>query len=417
MKKLRFMLIISLLIIGSIALSGCTAETDSTGLVGAAGPPGPMGPAGPQGETGPPATALTFSAEYAGSRICSGCHTDISATFGDTGHAWGLSPIKDSLPPDYPFTQVFVPPDGYNWEDISFVIGGYNWKALFVDQQGYLITAAPDAADDADNAEYLNQYNFANSYADKRAGWVSYHAGEAELPFDCGACHTTGYSPKGNQNDQPGFVGTWSEAGIQCEACHGPGSLHAKNPEGFQMLVDRDAEACGECHVRGVVEEVDAEAGFIQHHEQFEELFQSKHIALDCVLCHDPHTGVVQLRQRDQQTTRTQCEDCHFMEARFQNNARHAEINFDCVECHMPRLVQSAWANLDLFTADIRTHEMAIDPYQVNQFNTDGTLASSQISLDYACRHCHVEGMVTPLSDAELLDAAINYHSRESSSR
>ena len=37
--------------------------------------------------------------------------------------------------------------------------------------------------------------------------------------------------------------------------------------------------------------------GFIQHHEQYEELFQSKHAVIDCVQCHDPHTGVVQLRQ------------------------------------------------------------------------------------------------------------------------
>ncbi len=414
MKKLNLMLAIVLILIGIVALSGCTARETVTGQVGPAGPPGVMGPTGTRGETGPPATALTFSAEYTGSRICGGCHADISATFKDTGHAWGLSPVENGLRPNYPFTQVFVPPDGYTWDDISYVVGGYNWKARFVDQQGYLITHAPDAAGDV---EYLNQYNFANPYASQRASWVGYHAGEAELAFDCGTCHTTGYSPKGNQDDQPGFIGTWSEPGIQCEACHGPGSLHAKNPEGFQMRVDRDAEACGECHTRGTVEEVDAEAGFIQHHEQYEELFQSKHIALDCVLCHDPHTGVVQLRQRDQQTTRTQCEDCHFQEARFQKNERHAEINFDCVECHMPRLVQSASANLDLFTGDIRTHEMAIDPYQINQFNEDGTLAASQISLDYACRHCHVEGMVKPLSDQELFDAAVNYHSREQSSR
>jgi len=46
------------------------------------------------------------------------------------------------------------------------------------------------------------------------------------------------------------------------------------------------------------------------HHEQYEELFQSKHIVLDCVVCHDPHAGVVQIRKADAQTTRTRCENC-----------------------------------------------------------------------------------------------------------
>ncbi len=54
----------------------------------------------------------------------------------------------------------------------------------------------------------------------------------------------------------------------------------------------------------------------------------------------------------------------------------------------------------------MRTHVVAIDPRKISQFNEDGSLATGQISLDYACRHCHG----TTKSDAELLTAASGYH-------
>ncbi|NIN36716.1 MAG: hypothetical protein GTO60_17120, partial [Gammaproteobacteria bacterium] len=91
--------------------------------------------------------------------------------------------------------------------------------------------------------------------------------------------------------------GTWAEPGVRCEACHGPGSLHAKEPLGVKLLVDRDDEQCGKCHRRGSVEAVNASGGFIRHHEQYEELFQSKHVIIKCITCHDPHIGVIQLRK------------------------------------------------------------------------------------------------------------------------
>jgi len=43
--------------------------------------------------------------------------------------------------------------------------------------------------------------------------WVGYHAGEENVPYSCDTCHTTGYSPEGNQDDLPGMVRTWSEGG------------------------------------------------------------------------------------------------------------------------------------------------------------------------------------------------------------
>ena len=397
-----------------VLLAACAAPETVEGPPGPAGPPGPEGPQGPPGKEGSPGEAAEAGeavlpgAEYVGSQSCAGCHQETYDLFIKSGHAWKLNPVVDGQAPDYPFTDVLQPPEGYSWDDILYVIGGYNWKARFVDKEGYIITDAPG---ESGNTEYLNQYNFANPIVGKGAGWVTYKSGEEQVPYDCGVCHTTGYSPRGNQDDLPGLVGTWEEEGIQCEVCHGPGSLHMQNPPGVEMKVNRDGEECGKCHRRGDVEQVNAQDGFIQHHEQYEELFQSKHLTLKCVDCHDPHAGVVQLAKAGEQTTRTQCVNCHFKEAQYQKNTKHTALNVTCIHCHMPRVVKSAWGAPERFTGDIRTHVMAIDPTQINQFTEDGTQALSQIGLDFACRQCHIPDTSVALDDETLISGALDYHS------
>jgi hypothetical protein len=410
--RYRIPLLFILLLTTSLLLAACAGAAGPQGLDGPAGPPGPEGPQGPAGlagQPGPKGEVASSAASYVGAEICSACHIDIYEMYVQSGHAWKLNPVVDGQAPDYPFTSVPNPPDGYTWDDILYVIGGYNWKARFVNKEGYIITDAPGSTG---NASYLNQYNLANQMLGKNADWVTYNSGTENLPYDCGACHTTGYNPSGNQDDLPGLIGTWAEPGIKCEACHGPGSLHASNPQGYSMQIDRDAEACGECHIRGEIEAVDAKDGFIQHHEQYEELFQSKHITLDCVVCHDPHSGVVQLREAGEQTVRTRCENCHFEQAKFQNNVSHKALGLSCLECHMPRITMSAWGVPEKFTGDIRTHIMAIDPLQIGQFSEDGATALSQIGLDFACRHCHGAGLGAERTDEELINAAVDYHAR-----
>lgn len=402
----RYGFFVSILVL--MVLAACTG---AQGPAGAQGPQGEQGPPGPAGANGLPGEAgpagrdgLSYAPPtFVGSQACAECHQPIYDTFINSGHPWKLNPIVNGQPPDYPFSELRQPPEGYTWNDISYVIGGYNWKARFMDLQGYIITGA--------DAEATTQYNLPNLELDLGDNWVGYHAGEANLPYDCGSCHTTGYTPLGHQDELPGIVGSWVAPGIQCEACHGPGSLHTNIPMAYEMKVDRDAEACGQCHVREGSEEVNAGGGFIQHHEQYEELFQSKHITLDCVVCHDPHSGVVQLRQAGLPTTETRCENCHYDEARYQNNGRHEAVNLDCIDCHMPRIIKSAVGDPEGFTGDIRTHLMAIDPFQVGQFNEDGTVALSQISLDFACRSCHrADGLGRPKTDEELINNAVNYH-------
>jgi len=412
-KKNLFM--IGAMLVVAFLLASCAGPQGPEGPAGPAGPAGPEGPQGPAGSEGPAgpagsageATEVSVGAEFVGSETCSKCHEELYNIFMMSGHPYKLNEVVDGQPPEYPFTEVPNPPEGYTWDDVSYVIGGYNWKARFIDLDGYIITGADENA--------TTQYNFANPVVGNEAGWVGYHAGEVDKVYDCGVCHTTGYSawlPDAHQNDMPGLIGTWTEDGIFCEECHGPGSLHAGDPHGVTLDVERSSALCGECHLRGGAEAVNASGGFIKHHEQYEELFQSKHITIDCVTCHDPHAGVVQLRQAGVQTTRTSCENCHFQETAYQDSEVHPAVAA-CIDCHMPRVSKSAVGNAEMFTGDIRTHLMAINATQIGQFTEDGSQALSELGLDFACRSCHVEGgSATVKTDEELIDKAYGYHDR-----
>ncbi len=77
-----------------------------------------------------------------------------------------------------------------------------------------------------------------------------------DFGFSCAGCHVTGLDTR---------RGRWEDDGVQCEACHGPGSIHADEADGAgnnpsdRELVDirgaivrtPDSQICGQCHVRG----------------------------------------------------------------------------------------------------------------------------------------------------------------------
>jgi hypothetical protein len=396
MHPSRVLLIV--LIILSAFLAACSASQGPEGPVGPAGPAGPEGPPGPEGE---PASA---SQAYIGADQCGSCHEDQYATFALSGHANLLTKIEDGQPPVFPYDEVTGglqdPPAGYTWNDISYVIGGFAWMARFADGSGNIITGDDGAT---------TQYNFANDRLDSDAEWVAFHAGE-EVAFNCGACHATGYTPDGHQDGLEGIVGSWAFAGVQCEECHGPGSRHAEDPYGVAMTIDRDSQACGDCHTRENTALIEASDGFAEHNQQFDELFNTKHFALDCVACHDPHASAMYADEElnPNQGIRQECETCHWQNE-FQNNRLHGGV--DCTDCHMPPMGKSAVANLAIYSGDIHSHQFAIntDP-DAAQFNEDGSLAMPYITLDYACKQCHNGQRATEKDAQTLQDMASGYH-------
>lgn len=394
-----------LLIATALFVAGCAA-----GQAGSQGPVGPTGPAGPQGPAGPPGEDASVRLEYTGAEKCGECHEEAFAKYTLSGHAANFAKIMEGQAPTYPYDSITGgvndPPEGYTWSDISYVIGGYGWQALFVDMNGYLITNPPG---ETGRNDYANAYHFANETLEESAGWSSYLAGEINLPMDCASCHTTGYHTEGHQNDLEGIVGTWAFENVQCEACHGPGSLHAADPYGFLMVLDRSNQACAECHSRASAAHVEAENGFAQKYQQFDELYNSKHFSLQCIACHDPHASSVHPDPNLNPNVgiRQTCDTCHWQN-RFQNNRKH--FNLACTDCHMPNAGQSALANPEVFTGDLKTHLFSINPDpEAPQFNEEGTAFMPYLTLNYACNHCHGT-FATEKEPQELAEIANGYH-------
>ncbi len=85
----------------------------------------------------PADTDQTPDPAYVGSAVCIDCHKDLDPdlveAYLESGHPYKLNKVVDGQQPDYPFTPDFNPPAGFSWEDVTYVIGGYHWKARWLD--------------------------------------------------------------------------------------------------------------------------------------------------------------------------------------------------------------------------------------------------------------------------------------------
>jgi hypothetical protein len=307
--------------------------------------------------------------DWVGSDSCKQCHESKWNDHRFSGHPYKLHKRVDVD------TWALPLPAGYDWDDISYVIGGHGWKARFMGLDGYIITESPPGTPGN------NQFNLATGE------WVDYHAGEVK-PYNCGRCHTTGFEDTGNQDGLPGIDGTWQFEGIQCEECHGPGGDHILAPSMNNIQVDTTAAGCGECHVRGdPFTEIPASGGFIRHHEQYNELLASPHAELDCTSCHDPHV-------KSPFSITTDCTTCHpaYLETKkaFKGlGKKHVDAGISCADCHMPQMTKSAVA-VNKYMGDVKTHLFDITTdKKVEPFNSEGTSATGILTGEWVCLGCH----------------------------
>lgn len=332
---------------------------------------------------------VTASARgYVTSQVCANCHSDKADELFDSGHPYKINKVVNGTPPTYPFSSVPNPPTGYTWDDISYVIGGYGWKARFMDQDGYILVTGVTGVN--------TQYNLPRTDLNVGDEWVAYDGSRtSQKPYTCGTCHTTGWQTTAENGGQyqdglVGIQGTWEEPGVTCEQCHGPGADHvaAKNPA--LISVDTEKELCGSCHFRDTNHGILASGGFIKHHEQYDELISAGHNALSCTSCHDPHIGTRYGHAEEGGITVT-CESCHSSKT---TNA-HA-VPVDCATCHMPRAGKSA-RKINSFQGDVKTHIFKInasgDTKDAMWYTGDdgATFARGFVTLDFVCYQCHTD--------------------------
>ncbi len=343
------------------------------------------------------AVVNTSARGYVTSAICEDCHQVKYDDVFASSHPYKIRKVEGGVAPTYPFSTVPNPPTGFTWGDITYVIGGYGWKARFMDVDGYIITDGWNGV----NA----QYNIprADLGGGLPAEWTSYHASDtAPKPYNCGACHTTGWQTLAdnggvNQDGLVGIVGTWEEPGVWCEQCHDPGVDHVVSKSAADITVDESAAACGTCHTRDAANRVLVSGGYVRHHEQFDELLASGGMAtLDCNDCHEPHIGTrYGHAAAGGIRAAASCESCHA----GQTNSHVVVV--DCETCHMPRATKSARA-VNTFQGDVKTHIFKIKKDAVGKDDpTDGMwvtdpsdgklVAAGFVTLDFVCYQCHTD--------------------------
>lgn len=234
----------------------------------------------------------------------------------------------------------------------------------------------------------------------------------------CVTCHTTAYT-KGYDPDADTYASTWLEAGVGCQACHGPGAGHldwvrAGAPAtdvraGFVLdpAASDQAEQCARCHSRRrhVLPEEQVggplmdqysptllEAGLYHADGQIlDEVFvygsfaqSAMHRAgVRCGDCHDPHGLGLRVPGN---AVCTQCHNAEREDPRFptlplgdfDDRSHHGHEpgspGGNCVDCHMPA----------------RTY-MELDPRRDHRLAVPRPDLSARLGVPNACTGCHAE--------------------------
>ena len=392
------------------------------------------------------------TASFVGSEACQTCHSSKYNDWVESGHPYKFTVIQNNQPPVYPpeavnFQNTWMDSlaDGsHNWEDIAGVIGGYGWKSRFVGTDGHLIGTAGSSFPTAGYGH--NQFNF---YGGEDHGWVDYHPGDEKIyNYGCFKCHTTGGELTGSWLPGVEGLGTFTEGGVGCEGCHGPGSDHIAAPSssnidkvyefahldnsvggldinGVVQTPDANGDdinfLCGTCHNRDYKSPINSSGGFIKHHEQWDEFVTTAHYSSStfdnkgCVTCHDPHKRVIWDGDGIKQT----CGACHSNQVANLNHSSSAT----CLDCHMPFAAKSGTTRGESgFKGDIRSHLFKIIPDTASMFIADGSFVRDDadrpaaLSPAYSCLGCHnddPDDLIPEKTLAQAAAGAANMHSPE----
>ncbi len=380
---------------------------------------------------------FTQAQDFIGSESCETCHPNKFESWVASGHPYKFTIIENGQPPEYPaeamnFQDTWMPNLGdgtHSWDVVAGVIGGYGWKSRFVGIDGHIIGTAGSAYSTGFGHNQINFFDGENH------GWADYHPGDEKIyNYSCFKCHTTGGTQEGTWLDGVDGLGTFTEGGIGCESCHGPGSDHVASPSadnidkvyefahldnsigGLQIgdnvqTPDPNGDdvnfLCGTCHNRSYTSPINSSGGFIKHHEQWDEFVATSHYeeGFDCSTCHNPHKRVIW----DGDGIKMNCVTCHPDQEAVLNHAP----GVTCLDCHMPYAAKSGTKRGESgHVGDVRSHLMKIIPDTETMFTEDSTavrdddVRPAALSPHFACLGCHNDDPNDAIPDKTIEDAA-----------
>jgi predicted CXXCH cytochrome family protein len=156
--------------------------------------------------------------EYIGSQACLSCHPAKYSAWKPSNHATMVVEIINST--QLPLDIAEAP------ENLQSELK----KATHIVARSFLMARDPET----------QHFKMLNVIYDPVA--KAYRASNFGLDWStqCAGCHTTNMNTLQN---------TWGEAGIGCEACHGPGRDHALGKgDKTKIIASREADICGQCH-------------------------------------------------------------------------------------------------------------------------------------------------------------------------
>jgi predicted CXXCH cytochrome family protein len=156
--------------------------------------------------------------EYVGSQACLGCHAEKFSAWKSSNHANMVVPIINTT--SLPLDIAKAPPN----------------LQTELQRAAYMVANSMFIARDPSSQHYKT---LGVTY-DKVAKVYRPSSFSLDWTTACAGCHTTNMNTANL---------TWGEAGIGCEACHGPGRDHAVNKgDKTKIVASQEAHICGQCH-------------------------------------------------------------------------------------------------------------------------------------------------------------------------
>ncbi len=387
-----------------------------------------------------PDVPLQTEAAFVGGAVCATCHAgETQAWQGSDHHAALQAASPDTVLGDFADAELtrggvttrFFRRDGEHWiatDDADGAIRDFRVRFTFgVDPlQQYLVELpggryqAVTIAWDTRPAEQGGQRWFDLQPNEVIDGDDPLHWTKASYNWNsaCADCHSTDLVKRLDAADRS-FETTFSGPNVDCEGCHGAGSLHAAAPLDARVVLGRserawtfaagasiaqrvptatdnaEIEVCAQCHSRRT-QFSDAYAPGDRLLDAYRpallepDLYHADGQILDEVF---EHGSFLQSRMHAAGVTCTDCHDPHSGTLRAADNALcgtcHLASTFDTTQHHRHTPGQSGSLCIDCHMRD-QTY-MVVDPRHDHSFRVPRPDLSVTLGVPNACNACHTE--------------------------